>query len=818
GDYDMWKLRIEQYFQVQDYALWDVIENGNSFKPVPRTTANADGTSTSTIPCPLTTKEKTQKKNDVKARSMLLMALPNEHLLTFSQYKDAKTFFEAIQARFGGNDDTKKSQRALLKQMYENFNASSTESLDFIFNRLHAEWNTHVVVWRNKADLDTISFDDLYNNFKIVEQQVKRTVVSSSSLGSPNMAFLSSPDTTNEVDTSNMQVSVVSTPVSTVSSHDNTANLSDATVFKMAVSFAEYESKKGALQDALKDQGYFDSRCSRHMTKNISHLTNFIEHDGRYVAFEGGAKGGKITGKGIIGTGGGPEWLFDIDALLKLMNYAPVSASTNSNDFIGKGASFDAGESSKSSQDYILMPLWKDNSLFDSSSQDSDGFNKDNHGPSQVNESDIQERPNVKSSTKTVNTTGPVNIATPTYADYPNDPLMPDLEDAKIFDDAYDDRDEGAEADNNNLEIVISFSPIPSTRIHKDHPKEHIIKEMEPKKKLVDLPLRKRAIGTIWVYRNKRDQRGIIFRNKDRLVAQGHRQEEGIDYDEVFAPVARIEAIKLFLTNASFMDFTVYQMDVKKFPNRVYKVEKALYGLYQALRAWYVTLSTYLLDNGFIRGTIDKTLLIKKIKVDILLVQVEQRKDGIFLSQDKYVSDILKKFGFSSVKSASTPIKTLKTLSKHAAGKDVDVHLYRSMIGLLMYLTSSRPDIMFVVCACLIFQVQPKVSHMHAVKRIFRYLKGQLTLGLWYPKDSPLELIAYSDSDYASASLDRKSTAGGCQFLCSRLISWQCKKQTIVANSITKAEYIVASNFYGQVLWLQNQLLDYGYNLMQTKC
>ncbi|GJZ54126.1 putative ribonuclease H-like domain-containing protein [Tanacetum coccineum] len=399
---------------------------------------------------------------------------------------------------------------------------------------------------------------------------------------------------------------------------------------------------------------------------------------------------------------------------------------------------------------------------------------------------------------------------------------------------------------------------------------------------MVDLLKGKKAIGTKWVFKNKKDQRGIVVRNKARLVAQGHRQEEGIDYDEVFAPVARIEAIRLFLAYASYMDFTVYQIDVKsafiystieeevyvnqalgfedpEFPNKVYKVEKALYDLHQAPRAWYETLSTYLLENRFSRGTIDKTLFIKKIKNDILLVQVyvddiifgstkrslstefeklmhkrfqmssigeltfflglqvEQRKDGIFLSQDKYVYDILKKFGFTTVKTASTPMETHKSLSSNAAEPDVDVHLYRSMIGTLMYLTSSRPDIMFAVCACSRFQVTPKVSHMHAVKMIFRYLKGKPTLGLWYPKDSPMDLIAYSDSDYAGASIDRKSTTRGCQFLGSRLVSWRCKKQTIMANSTTEAEYIAASHCCGQVLCLQNQLLDYGYNFMRIK-
>ncbi|GJU50929.1 putative ribonuclease H-like domain-containing protein [Tanacetum coccineum] len=299
--------------------------------------------------------------------------------------------------------------------------------------------------------------------------------------------------------------------------------------------------------------------------------------------------------------------------------------------------------------------------------------------------------------------------------------------------------------------------------------------------------------------------------------------------------------------------------DYQEFQEKVYKVEKALYSLHQAPRAWYETLSTYLLDNEFHRGQIDKTLFIKRLMGDILLVQVyvddiifgltkkslcdefdqimhnrfqmssmgeltfflslqvKQKEDGIFISQDKYVGEILKKFGFSSVRTASTPIKTSKALTKDEDGEFVDVHLYRSIIGSLMYLTSSRPGIMFSVCACLRFQVQPKVSHLNAVKRIFRYLKGQPKLGLWYPKDSPLTLEAFSNSDYAGASLDRKSITGGCQFLGSRLIFWQCKKQTMVANSITKAEYIAASHCCSQVLWIQNQMLDYGFNFMQTK-
>ncbi|GKE45266.1 uncharacterized mitochondrial protein-like protein [Tanacetum coccineum] len=142
-------------------------------------------------------------------------------------------------------------------------------------------------------------------------------------------------------------------------------------------------------------------------------------------------------------------------------------------------------------------------------------------------------------------------------------------------------------------------------------------------------------------------------------------------------------------------------------------------------------------------------------------LQVKQKSHGIFISQDKYVAEILKKFDFALVKIASTPMETNKALVKDEKAEDVDVHLYRSMIGSLMYLTSSRPDIMFAVCACARFQVTPKTSHFNDVKRIFRYLKGQPKLGLWYHRDSPFDLEAFSDSDYAGASLDRKSTTGG---------------------------------------------------------
>ncbi|GJU23520.1 putative ribonuclease H-like domain-containing protein [Tanacetum coccineum] len=345
---------------------------------------------------------------------------------------------------------------------------------------------------------------------------------------------------------------------------------------------------------------------------------------------------------------------------------------------------------------------------------------------------------------------------------------------------------------------------------------------------LVDLPNGNRAIGTKWVFRNKKDKRGIVVRNKARLVAQGYTQEEGIDYDEVFALVARIEAIRLFLAYASFMGFIVYQMDVKSaflygtieeevyvcqppgfedphFPDKVYKV----YGddiIFGSTKKSLCDQFEGLMHKRFQMSSMGELTF-------FLGLQVQQKEDGIFISQDKYVAEILKKFDFATVKTASTPIETNKALVKDEEAEAVDVYLYRSLICL----TTSRPDIMFAVCACARFQVTPKTSHIHAVKRIFRYLKGQPKLGLWYPRDSPFDLEAFSDSDYARASLDKKSTTGGCQFLRRRLISWQCKKQTIVANSTTEAKYVAAANCCGQVLWIQNQMLDYGFNFMNTK-
>nr|GEV97698.1 hypothetical protein [Tanacetum cinerariifolium] len=520
------------------------------------------------------------------------------------------------------------------------------------------------------------------------------------------------------------------------------------------------------------------------------------------------------------------------------------------------------------------------------------------------------------------------------------------------------DESNGVEADISNIETTIIASPTPTLRIHKDHPKCQIIGPLDTpiqtknKSKeifdalqdpswveaiqeeflqfkiqnvwaLVDCPKGVRPIGTKWVLKNKKDKRGIVIRNKARLVAQGHIQEEGIDYDEVFAPVARIEVIRLFLAYASFMGFTMYQVNVKS---------AFLYGT---------------IDEKV--GTIDQTLFIRRQRGDFILVQVYVddiifgssnsqlcrefealmhekfqmiamgTKDAASQEVKKNVSSLryiaLPNWAYDALLEISSskpqdhcstdvpegsgnpnPTASTSNLDARIISKRVANQVETPSLDKILSLTNRFEDILGVTtnsdesngveadisnmetaitasptagysnsnqeqvqrvyqmdvkstfCYGTIdeevyvmqppgfqdpkspakvykvekamyrlhqaprawYQVTPKECHLYAVKRIFRYLKGHPKLGLWYLKESPFDLVAYSDSDYGGATHDRKSTTGGCQFLGRRLIYWQCKKQTIMATSTTEAEYVAAASYCGQVLWIQNQLLDYG--------
>ncbi|GJV12723.1 putative ribonuclease H-like domain-containing protein [Tanacetum coccineum] len=522
--------------------------------------------------------------------------------------------------------------------------------------------------------------------------------------------------------------------------------------------------------------------------------------------------------------GKGPTWLFDLDYLTDSMNYQPVRSENQANKHAGpKEANhngtednIDAGDSeieAESTQDYFVLPIWSSyTSTVKSSKAINAGEEPNKHPDLKTDEKPIDKEDQVfldeierlKRQEQDANDAAEAlkkDTASPygglSFIDLTNT----DQDDSEIhaLEEIYDNPTDGIFTNSSYDDEVQTRSKVTKSSgahafvsyIQKQRRNNHkdfqhylfacFLSQNEPKKIsealedeswvdamqeellqfkiqkvwiLIDLTYGKKSIGTKWVYKNKKDERGVVVRNKARLVAQAHRQEERIDYDEVFAPLAMIEAIRIFLAFTSYMGFIVYQMDLK---------------------------------SAFLYGKIDEEVYVSQ-------PPVTQKEDGIFISQDKYVAEILKKFDFANVKTASTPIETQKPLVKDEEASDVDVHLYRSMIGSLMYLTASRPDIMFAVCACSRFQVTPKTSHLSAVKRIFRYLKGKPKLGLWYPRVSSFDLESYSDSDYAGANLDRKSTTGGCQFLRRRLISWQCKKKTIMATSTTEAEYVAVAN------------------------
>ncbi|GJR43797.1 retrovirus-related pol polyprotein from transposon TNT 1-94 [Tanacetum coccineum] len=369
---------------------------------------------------------------------------------------------------------------------------------------------------------------------------------------------------------------------------------------------------------------------------------------------------------------------------------------------------------------------------------------------------------------------------------------------------------------------------------------------------LVPQPRNMTIIGTKWVFRNKLDENGVISRNKVRLVAQGYNQQEGINYDETYALVARLESIRILLAYACALDFKLFQMDVKSAflngfineevyvaqppgfidfekPNHVYKLKKALYGLKQAPKAWYDRLKAFLIKHEYKMGMVDNTLFTKKKSSNLIIVQIyvddiifgstcqdmcdefakimhdefemsmmgelnfflglqiKQMEDGIFFNQSKYIKEMLKKFGLEDSKPMKTPCPPI--------------------------LNSQKTKSVSRVCLCARFQEAPKTSHLEAVKRIFRYIKGTTHLGLWYPKGTGIETVVYADFDHAGDYVDRKSTSGICTFVGCCLTSWFSKKQTALAISTTEAEYVSAGKACQQALWMKQALIDYDVRL-----
>nr|GEV01882.1 retrovirus-related Pol polyprotein from transposon TNT 1-94 [Tanacetum cinerariifolium] len=325
---------------------------------------------------------------------------------------------------------------------------------------------------------------------------------------------------------------------------------------------------------------------------------------------------------------------------------------------------------------------------------------------------------------------------------------------------------------------------------------------------------------------------------------------EGYKFEESFAPVARLEAIRIFLTYAAHMNMVVYQMDVKTAflngnireevyvsqpdgfvdpnnSNQVYKLKKALYGLKQDPHASYDMLSSFLISQDFSKGLVDPTLFFHRSGNDLLLVQVYvddiifaastpelcdlfAKILGIFINQSKYALETLKKYGFESCNPVDTPMVEKSKLEEDKKGKAVDLSHYHGMIGTLFYLKASRPDLQFAICMYARYQARPIEKHLHAIKRIFRYLRGIINRGLWYPNDSLISLSAFADADHAGCQDTHHSTSGSLQFLGDRLISWSSKRKKSVSTSSMEAEYIALSGRFAQILWIRSQLIDYG--------
>ncbi|XP_040361901.1 uncharacterized protein LOC121049269 [Rosa chinensis] len=324
---------------------------------------------------------------------------------------------------------------------------------------------------------------------------------------------------------------------------------------------------------------------------------------------------------------------------------------------------------------------------------------------------------------------------------------------------------------------------------------------------LVPRPRNCNIIGTKWIFRNKSDEKGNVIRNKARLVAQGYSQVEGLDFDETFAPE----------------EVYVEQPPGFKDPHNldhVYRLKKALYGLKQAPRAWYERLSTHLVEKGSTSKYLVKefqSVMESEFEMSMcgeltffLGLQVRQMKTGLFLSQTKYAENLIKKFGLVSKKTLSNPMSTTTKLHEDQEGKSVDPTLFRSMIGSLLYLTASRPDISYSVGVCARFQANPKESHLEAVKRIIRYISGTVTCGIFYTFDTNVEITGYSDADWGGNLKDRKSTSGGCFFIGNNLVAWHSKKQNCISLSTAEAKYVAAGSWCTQMLWMKQMLHDYG--------
>nr|GEU41028.1 uncharacterized mitochondrial protein AtMg00810-like [Tanacetum cinerariifolium] len=1026
GKFEQWKFKIQQYLQHEHYALWEVIEFGDSYE-VPKegaTTGSASDGKKGRIVA-VTTEDMQKRKNDVKARTTLLLALPDEHQLRFSKYKMAQELWAAILKTFDGNEATRKTKKHLLKQQYGNFKAEGKETLEQTFNGFLApEWLVHTLMWRNISDLDTMSLDDLYNHLKVYESEVQKKS------DSHNMAFISSSKNssgneevnTTSVPTASTQVSPAGANVAPASISLDTAcayiasqsndsrikyedinqideddieemdikesrahrsqergrrdnyrqgskveeqaltalmkidevgwdwsymenkeenhalvadeevptefalmaksgtdnetlkkekegldskllgfklatkdldnligsqrsdknkeddtitnytrpspsvesNLNDLqnngssvskigestgsilskpkikfvkaadspivvktdkkeTVRKPTVKYAKLYRKtsKRQLPDYIDDKSYWDSGCSRHITGNISYLSDYEPFDGGYVSF--GQGGCMITGKQhkascktkLVNSVTKPFYTLHMDL------FGPTSDETsgilrnfiieieNLKDLKVKIIRCDNGGEfrNKEMNDFCLRKRIKREFSNARTPQQ-------NRVAERRNMTLIKAARTMLADTKlpvtfwaeAVNTTCYVQNRVLVNKSQNKTPyelfngrtlaigflkpfgyhvmILNTLDNLGKFEAKGDEGYFiGGASDACNADAPKSSGNSNPTATFTNPPADHMetlavetliptVSSPVPTACLNDSPgpssdtrlIFKRVtsqddtpfLDNILTLTNRFEDIIGVSTNSDesnRVEADLSNMENNISASPT--PTLRIHKDHLKSHIIGPVDTPVQTRTKSKedseFPTRVYKVEKAMYGLHQAPRAWqrgdFILVHVYVDDINFRSSNPQlcrefEALMHEKFQMSVM-------------------GDILKKFRYSDVRSSNTPMDKENPWRKDRIGKDVDLHLYRSMIGSLMYLTASRPDIMFVICACARHQVTPKECHLHAVKRIFIYLKGHPKLGLWYPKESPFNLVAYSDSDYGGATQDCKSTTRG---------------------------------------------------------
>ncbi|GJR68200.1 hypothetical protein Tco_0014265 [Tanacetum coccineum] len=702
GEYDIWAMKMEHYLAHTDYLIWEVIQRGNG--PV---SVSADTNGLIKVLPPKTVDEILAKERERKARTTLLMALPEDHLAKFHKMTDAKELWEAIKSRFGGNDESKKMFQSLLSQLEIHGAGISTEDANQKFLRsLPFAWSQVSLTMRTKPGVDSLSFDDLYNNLRVFESDVKGSTASSSS--TQNVAFVSeNSSSTNDVSTAY--------GVSNSSGHNS--QYEHPSSYSLLTNQSSYPQLDQEDLEQLDEFDLEEMDLKWHVAMISMRMKKFYKKtDLRGIKIVGGEMLGTL-GIRIKKIGGDlREQLGDASieiqaytqALRKLKHNYQMSASDKAG--LGYGDQMNKGV------------LTYENEVFQSVfvSRTSD-----------IEDSPVNDR----------YAEGMHAVPPPMTGIY-----IPSGPDKEIDDSQFTygpKQSKPSESDARSSDFNTCESNC-SEETHESMP-EPVVNEP----KVVSQPKVWSDAPIIEEYESDSEDEHVSLPTKEQETPS-------------FAFINTVKHVKTPRQTVKEQNTCSQNCDFHE--KRMAKQAE--------------------LNNRMSKGSGQREIRLMSSMGELtffLGLQVKHKEDGIFISQDKYVADFLKKFDFANVKTASTPIETHKPLVNYEEASDVDVHLYRSMIGSLMYLTASRPDIMFVVCACSRFQVTLKTSHLNVVKRIFRYLKGKPKLGLWYPRVSSFDLEAYSDSDYAGANLDRKSTTGEAEYVAAAVLCfWDAYEKKLI--------------------------------------